>query len=124
MEKTNKKILIVEDDKDFLFILQKKFTDEGFFVITAQDGEAGLNIAEMERPDLILSDILLPKIGGIEMADKIKGLNIGAKVIFLTNLNDTDDIGKKIKSSGYKYLIKSESRIDDIVSKAKKELKI
>lgn len=124
MEKTKKKILIVEDDEDFLFILQKKFTDAGFAVVTAQDGEGGAESAEMERPDLILSDVLLPKINGTEMAKKIKAVNADLPIIFLTNLKDVDAINQEIKSSGYDCLIKSDLHIEDIVTKVKKKLKI
>jgi len=124
MEKTKKKILIVEDDEDFLFILQKKFTDAGFAVVTAQDGEGGAESAEMERPDLILSDVLLPKINGTEMAKKIKAAKIDLPIIFLTNLKDVDAINQEIKSSGYDCLIKSDLHIEDIVTKVKKKLKI
>jgi len=121
-ETNNKKILIVEDDKDFLFILQKKFTAEGFQVVNAQDGEAGANMAEMENPDLIISDILLPKMNGTEMAKKIKALKPETKIIFLTNVKDIDYIGDEIKSGGYDCLIKSDLHIEDIVAKVKNKL--
>lgn len=72
MKKIDKKILIVEDDPNFLIILQKKFESEGFSVIGAEDGKDCLNLLENEKPDMIVSDILLPRLDGIEMAKKIK----------------------------------------------------
>ncbi len=123
MAKTiNKKILIVEDDKDFLAILQKKFTAEGFSIIAAENGEEAIDIAEREKPDLILSDILMPKMDGLAMAKKIKEFNKNVPIIFLTNLKDTDYTDDMEKSGEFDYLIKSELRIDDIVAKSKIKL--
>ena len=65
-------ILIVEDDKSFLWILRQGFEAEGFSVVFAQDGEEALEMAVSEKPDLILLDILLPKMDGITMAKKLK----------------------------------------------------
>lgn len=115
----NKKILIVEDDKDFSTILQKKFTLEGFSIITAENGEEAIDIAEREKPDLILSDILMPKMDGETMAKKIREVDKNVPIMFLTNLGDDDSIEK---SKEFDYLIKSELRIDDIVTKSKIKL--
>lgn len=114
----NKKILIVEDDKDFLAILQKKFTNEGFSVVLAENGEEAIEIAEKEKPDLILSDVLMPKMDGMVMAKKIRETNKNVPIMFLTNLKD-DNVDK---SNEFDYLIKSELRIDDIVTKSKIKL--
>jgi DNA-binding response OmpR family regulator len=120
--KINKKILIVEDDKDFLFILQKRFSSEGLSVITAKDGEEGLSMAEEEKPDLILLDILLPKMDGIAMANKLKESNNNTPIIFLTNVKDVGYTNESIKSGEWEYLIKSDLHIDDIVAKVKSKL--
>ena len=118
----NKKILIVEDDKYFLNILQKKFIIEGFSVVIAENGEEAIDIAEKEKPDLILSDILMPKMDGMTMAKKIKESNKNIQIIFLTNLENTDYTDDIEKSNEFDYLIKSELRIDEIVSKSKIKL--
>ena len=118
MTKINKKILIVEDDKDFLAILQKKFTVAGFSVVLAENGEEAIDIAEREKPDLILSDDLMPKMDGMAMAKKIRETNKNIPIMFLTNLKD-DNVDK---SNEFEYLIKSELRIDDIVTKSKIKL--
>ena len=120
MTKTiNKKILIVEDDKDFLAILQKKFTLNGFDIIVAENGEEAIEITEREKPDLILSDVLMPKMDGIAMAKKIRETNKNVPIMFLTNLKD-DNAAER--PSEFDYLIKSELRIDDIVAKSKAKL--
>jgi len=125
MPKTKKKkILIVEDDKDFLSILNIKFSNEGFSVLTAEGGEQGISLAQEEKPDLIISDVLMPGIDGMEMAKKIKESNDGALIMFLTNIKDTD-YTKRIKALGkIDYLIKAELRINEIVQKVKDKLGI
>ena len=124
MAKIDKKILIVEDDNDFVSILKMKFESEGFFVVTAQDGQAGASAAEAEKPDLVLSDVLLPKIDGIEMAKKIKESNKNVEIIFLTNIRDVDYIKKMEEAGGFDHMVKSDSSINDIVNKVKLKLNI
>lgn len=124
MAKIDKKILIVEDDPNFVAILKEKFTGEGFLVFTAQDGKEGFNVSKKEKPDLIISDVLLPIQNGIDMIKKIKTDNADLPVILLTNVKDEAyseaiDSMKKVD-----YLIKSDVRLDDIVEKAKKKLKL
>ena len=124
MEKINKKILIVEDDKDFLSILKTKFESEGFFVVTAEDGEAAIRAAKEEKPDLILADVLMPKMDGIEMAKKIKEANKDISIVFLTNIKDTDYTSKIEKSGEFDYWVKSDLPIAEIVEKVKLKLGI
>lgn len=121
MATLNKKIVIVEDDEDFVFILEKKFTKEGFSVITSKDGEEGVTIVEKEKPDLVLSDMLMPKMDGIAMGKKIRETNTDVPIIFLTNIKK--DIDPK-ELPNCDYIIKSETRIDDIVAKVKTTLGI
>jgi two-component system, OmpR family, alkaline phosphatase synthesis response regulator PhoP len=122
MAKINKKILIVEDDKDFLFILQTDLRNEFSSVITAQDGQEGLDLAEKEKPDLILLDILMPKMDGIEMAKQMKAKGIIIPTIFLTNMNDIEHISKAIETIPSDYIIKSDVSIDKIAAEVKKKL--
>ena len=119
MAQINKKILIVEDDKDFLFILQTKFTGEGFDVVTAENGEEGVEAAEKEKPDLIISDVLMAKMDGIEMAKKIREFDKEVLIIFLTNIKDVDYTKNIEKLGKSEYLIKSDIRISDIVDRVK-----
>ncbi|OGZ69505.1 MAG: hypothetical protein A3D44_03760 [Candidatus Staskawiczbacteria bacterium RIFCSPHIGHO2_02_FULL_42_22] len=124
MNKVNKKVLIVEDDEDFIFILEKKFTMEGFSVLKAKDGEEGMAVAKKEKPDLVITDILMPKMDGIVMAKKIRETDPDVPIIFLTNIKDVDYTIPVQKSDKFEYLIKSDTRIDDIVAKAKATLKV
>ncbi len=123
MTKNNKKILIVEDDEDFLFILKNKFTAEGFDIVTAKDGQDGIMVTEKEKPDLILSDVLMPKMDGITMAKTIKASNPGIPIILLTNIKDVETVMNAPQGT-FDYLIKSDTRINEIVDKAKSKLSI
>jgi len=123
MATIDKKILIVEDDKSFLWILKQSFESEGFSVILAPDGEAGLDMAEKEKPDLILADILMPKMDGITMGKKLKEKNIPSQIIFLTNLKDVDHINNAVElGKETDYIIKSDVHVDQIIDMAKKRL--
>lgn len=122
MNKINKKILIVEDDKDFLLILKTKFESEGFSVFCAEDGEEAVAIAEEEKPDLVLSDVLMPKMDGLEMAKKIRETNKDVKIVFLTNIKEVDYTSKIEKSEDFDYWIKSDLPIAEIVARTKTKL--
>jgi two-component system alkaline phosphatase synthesis response regulator PhoP len=122
MAKLNKKILIAEDDKSLLTVLQEKFTNAGFSVVTALDGEEGLIVAKKEKPDLLLLDIRMPKIDGITMVRKLKEDGVNVPIIFLTNLDDLKYISDAIEVSKSDYLIKSDWDLEDIVKKVKAKL--
>ncbi len=122
MTKLNKKILIAEDDRSLLSALQETFTNEGFSVVTALDGEEGLTMAEKEKPDLLLLDIRMPKMDGITLARKLKEAGTKAPIIFLTNLDDLKHISDAIEVSQADYLIKSDWKLEDVVKKVKERL--
>jgi len=120
-----KKVLIVEDDKDFLSILKQSFSDQPFSVIYAQDGEEGLVMAEKEKPDLILIDILMPKTNGIDMVRKLKEKGIKTQMIFLTNLKDEYHISQVMDvTGGTDYIIKSDVSIGTIIDRIKSKLNV
>jgi len=123
MKKTDKKVLLVEDDKDYLWLLRQNFDSEGIPVIYALDGEQGLEMAKKEKPDLIVVDILMPKMDGIEMAKKIKENGINAQIIFLTNLKDEAHISQAVEAlDETDYIIKSDVHIDQIVARVREKL--
>ena len=123
MQQINKKILIVEDDKDFSWILRQSLESQFLTVVYAMDGEEGLAMAQKENPDLIVIDILMPKMDGITMARKIKEKGIKSKMIFLTNFKDSDHITKALDvASEIDYIIKSDMHIDAIIERIKNKL--
>jgi len=121
----DKKILIVEDEKPLLSSLRERFESEGFKVFVAEDGEAGFEAAKKEIPDIILIDILLPKVDGIAMARMIKGAGVKALMIFLTNLGDAEHVVEAFgASSESDYLVKSDWNINDVVARVKERLNL
>jgi len=120
--KKNKKIVIVEDDLALLRALKDKFESEGFKVLTAADGEKGLGMVKKEKPDLVLIDILLPKMDGITMAKEINKLELGTLMMFLTNLSDPEKISEAMATDITDYLVKSDWNIDEVVGRVKQKL--
>jgi len=123
MTDLNKKILIVEDSKSYLFILKESLREAGFSVNTAENGEDGLSSAISDKPDLILSDITMPKMDGITMVKKLKESNIDCPIIFLTNLSDFKNVSEGLQSSK-DYIVKADTSVDDVVVKVKERLLI
>ena len=123
MASLNKKILVVEDTKSYLFVLSETLRSAGFVVVTAENGEEGLDAVKEEKPDLILSDITMPKMTGTEMAKKIKEFDDKTPIIFLTNLSDMTNINAALESSK-DYIVKADSTADDVVVKVKEKLGI
>ncbi len=119
-----KKILIVEDEGSMLRILMDTFRRENFLTLEAKDGESAFFEAIREKPDVILLDILLPKVDGLTLLKKLRAENeYGRKVpvIFLTNLSpDREEINKVITeySPAY-YLIKTNWNMEEIVVKVR-----
>ena len=122
MNKIDKKILITEDERDLLSLLKDSFTEEGFTVFTASDGLEGLAVAEKEKPDLILADILMPKLDGIAMVKKFRESGVKTPVIFLTNFGDPEHISKAIEIGDSDYIVKSDMRIEDVIFRTKNKL--
>jgi DNA-binding response OmpR family regulator len=101
MPNTAKKILIVEDEEALLNALPDKLTSEGFSVDKAENGEQGLNQIQKEKPDLILLDIIMPKMDGMQMLGMMKQ-NPETKdvpVLILSNLDDNEKM-EQAKSKG------------------------
>jgi len=120
------KILLVEDDLFLLNMYATKFELENFEVIIAEDGEKGYKMAGKEMPDIILLDIMLPKINGFEVLErlKIEDRTRNIPVLLLTNLGQKDDIEKAVSLGAVDYLIKAHFMPSEVVSKIKKILKI
>lgn len=122
------RILIAEDEDSMLSALVDKIRRAGFAEpLTARNGEEGLALALREHPDLLLVDILMPKMDGITMAKKIRedAWGKGVKVIILTNFDTTDEMLKDVAlvEPSY-YLLKSNWGIDDVMVKIKEVLEL
>jgi len=115
-------ILIVEDDVFLADLYKTKFALEGFKVNAAYDGEKGLEMALKNLPDIILLDLVLPKMGGFEVLAELKKNNKAKDipVILLTNLSQKSDVEKGLKLGADDYLIKAHFMPSEVVEKIKK----
>lgn len=119
------KILLIEDDPFLLSMYTTKFELENFKVITAEDGQKGLRLAIEESPDIILLDILLPKMNGFEVLKELKSDNNvnNIPVILLTNLSQRDEVEQGLNLGADDYLIKAHFMPSEVVEKIKKYIK-
>ncbi len=111
------KVLLVEDDNNLREIYEARLQAEGYDIVSAKDGEEALVVAKAEKPDLIISDVMMPKISGFEMLDILRntsGLK-DMKVIMLTALGQAEDQTRANKLGADKYLVKSQVTLEDIV---------
>jgi|SRR3989339_108512 len=123
-EKTKIHVLIVEDDVFLANIYKTKFDMEGFKVSTSENGEAGLNDVKKKKPDIVLLDILLPKMDGFVVLEKLKADPEvkSIPVILLTNLGQKDDVQKGLEMGAADYLIKAHFKPSEVVEKVRKIL--
>lgn len=121
-----KKILIAEDEVSLRQIMVDTLTDEGYEVIAATDGKEGVQLFQEQTPDLILLDIMMPNMDGIEMMKEVRKLPGGPQipVIMLTNLSPTDDkmFDAIVQDEPTFYIVKSDLEIDELVDKVKRAL--
>ncbi len=120
-----KKILVVEDEISLLNVLASKLTKEKFKVFKAKNGEEALKIALKEHPDLILLDILMPKMDGLEMLDRLRMDEWGkdAVVMILTNLGETEKTAEAMGKGVFEYMVKSNWKLEEVVKKITEKLK-
>lgn len=118
------KILFVEDDIMFGDAIKDTLIKHGLNVVWAKNGKEGLNMAKQEQPDLILTDLLMPEMDGIEMLKQIHKDKSLAKIpcIALTNLNDTQTIQTCLENGVYDYLVKSDVSPSDLLERIKDKL--
>ncbi len=120
-----KKILFIEDEPSLQKTINEIFTQEGFKILSALDGEEGLKLIKKEKPDLILLDLILPKKDGFEVLKEIKEdeETKDIPVIVLTNLEGVGDVEKALSLGAATYLVKASYELEDIVVKVKQILK-
>ena len=115
------KILLVEDDKSLQEIYGVRLGSEGYQMLIAGDGEEALNVALKEKPDLILSDVMMPKISGFDMLDILRSTPEikDTKVIIMTALSSEDQRERGEQLGADIYLVKSQVGIEDVVQAVK-----
>ena len=113
-----KKVLIVEDEAMMRKSLEETFVEEGFEVASAMEGEKGYEMIKSNGFDVILLDIILPRMNGFEVLQKIKDEKVDhPPIILLTNLGETKDIQRALDLGATTYLVKSDYQLKDIVKK-------
>jgi DNA-binding response OmpR family regulator len=114
-----KKVLVVEDDIKMRKILVDELKKQGFSTIEAGNGQDGLDLALKEKPDLILLDLIMPVMDGLEMLNRLRAEKEGQKVqvIILTNSGDFGKIAEAVEKGICSYIVKSDITTDDLVKK-------
>lgn len=112
------KVMLVEDDKSLREIYSIRLVAEGYEVVSAGDGEEALAMAVKERPDLIVSDVMMPKISGFDMLDILRSTpeTKDIKVIMMTALSSEDQRQRGESLGANKYLVKSQVGIEDVIN--------
>ncbi|MDP1538542.1 MAG: response regulator [bacterium] len=119
-----KKILLIEDEEILINLLQRKLTQEGYEVSVARNGEEGLRLMRETMPDIVLLDIVMPKMGGLEVMEimqKDKELK-NIPVIIVSNSGQPVEIDKARKLGAKDWLIKTEFDPQEVVDKVKKQI--
>jgi CheY-like chemotaxis protein len=109
------KVLLVEDDNNLREIFQMRLQAEGYATVVAADGEEGLAVAMKEKPDLIIADVMMPKLSGFEMVENLRAApeTKDTKIIMMTALGQAEDQARGEKLGVLKYLVKSQVTLED-----------
>jgi len=125
MPKPMKRILVVDDLPENVFMLQDRLEHEGYEVITAYNGKSGIEKAQNEKPDLILLDVMMPDINGFEVCKTLvnDSRTSDIPIIFVTAKTDAEDIKEGLDAGAYDYIKKPINKIE-LLARVKSELKL
>ncbi|QQG45669.1 MAG: response regulator [Candidatus Sungiibacteriota bacterium] len=118
------KILFIEDESALQRAATKVLNEEGYSVLSALNGEDGLEMAKREKPDLILLDLILPKLDGFAVLEALKQDDTTKKipVMILSNLEGGGDVEQALELGAKTYLVKANYRLEEVVEKIKQVL--
>ena len=116
-----KKILIVDDERDLSSIYKSSFESEGFEVSYCDNGEAALQVARDFRPDLILLDLMMPRLSGFDAIELFRSTpeTSAAIIVIFSALSRPEDIAKVKELGADDYIVKSNASFIDVVSRVK-----
>jgi DNA-binding response OmpR family regulator len=116
-----KKVMVIEDDKFLSSLIKNRLEKDGFTVFQAFDGEEATNFLRQNRPDLIVMDLVMPKVNGFEVLQTISITPQleGVPVVILSNLAQDSDIEKARELGAKEYFVKVKISIDDLLKKIK-----
>ena len=109
------KILLVEDEATLAIIIRDTLNSQGFQVITAENGERGLQLFFHERPDVVVADVMMPNMDGFEMVKRIRNKDVTTPILFLTALSETEDVVRGFEAGANDYLRKPFGMLELIV---------
>jgi DNA-binding response OmpR family regulator len=121
MSTAKTKVAIIEDDIAIVQMYRTKFENEGYEVETAGDGQTGLELIESFQPDVILLDLMMPNMTGLDMLQQLRAQPGGkdAKVIVLTNMGDTETATRVYKMAADDYIVKAEMTPKQVAERLK-----
>lgn len=124
MVKEKRTVLVVDDEKDLREALTTALSYEGFEVVSGENGEEGVLLAQKHTPDLILLDIMMPKLDGVGALKQIRSTEWGKNipVIVMTALDDMAKMAEIVDAGGNEYLVKTKISLGSIVQKVKTRL--
>lgn len=119
-----KKILLIEDEEIMIDLLQKKLTQQGYDLSVARDGLEGLKLIKEVSPDLVLLDIIMPKMGGFEVMEKIRESKEIKKppVIIISNSGQPVEIDRARELGAKDWLVKTEFDPQEVIEKIEKQI--
>ena len=120
------KVLVIDDDPFILDMYVLKFRDAGFQIETARDGGQGMEKIASFRPDILLLDVIMPKMDGFDVMKKIKDTipSRAFKILFLTNFGQKEDIERGMQLGADGYIIKAHFTPSEVVQKVEELLKV
>jgi DNA-binding response OmpR family regulator len=120
------KILIAEDDMMISEIYQKKFSEKGFEVLTAFSGDQVLGIVKKEKVDIVLLDLLIPKMDGFQVTEKLRSgdYDPNIKIIISSNLSQKEDQNKAMALGANGFILKSQYTPSEMVEEINKLINI
>ena len=115
------KVAIIEDDIAIVQMYRTKFENEGYDVATAGDGVTGLELIESFQPDIVLLDLMMPNMNGLDVLGKLRAQPGGreAKIVVLTNMGDTETATKVYKMAADDYIVKAEMTPKQVAERVK-----
>lgn len=119
---TKKKILVVEDEKPLAHAMELKLTHEGFDAHVVSNGEAALEALDKEGFDLVLCDLVMPKMDGFQVLEKMREKKLQIPVIILSNLTQEEDQKKAAALGAKDFFVKSDTPLADLVTHVRKVL--
>jgi DNA-binding response OmpR family regulator len=119
-----KKILFIEDESALQKTFGEVLTKEGYEMISALDGKTGLRLAKEKKPDLILLDLILPRMHGFDVLRELKEdeKTKDIPIIILTNLENAEDIQKALELGARTYLVKANYTLEEVIRKVKETI--